>query len=439
MLEKQLSINFFLKPGKEKSNLRGVYLRITVDGVRRETSLSHRWDVNRWNQKSGRANGAKEDAKTLNYILDTIVSKLTKYKLELLSNEEPITASVLMDYIQGKRTSKAKVLEEFQKQNDEILKLVPKEYAIGTHERYVTARSHVAEYIRYIYGKEDIEFRELNYEFVIGYEHYLKTVRSCSNNTAIKYISNFKKIVLRAVAKGIIASNPFIQYKPKKTKLNKKPLSKEELSVLENKEFQNERISTVRDVFVFQCYTGLAYIDVFQLKKSDITKDEEGNFWIRTNRQKTDANIAIPLLPKAIEIMEKYKDHPYCIDKDIVLPVRSNQKMNEYLKEIAALCAISELNTHKARRTFGSTVTLGNGVPIHVVKEMLGHHSVKQTEEYALTEEEAIKTEMQILKGKLEGKTSKQTDNFTDLIESLKKLNPEKITQLTNFINQLNG
>ncbi|MDM1503996.1 phage integrase SAM-like domain-containing protein, partial [Myroides marinus] len=212
MLEKQLSINFFLKPNREKSDLRGVYLRITVDGIRKETSLSHKWDINRWNQKAGRANGTKEDAKTLNYLLDTIVSKITKYKLELLSNEEPITASVLMDYIQGKGASKVKVLEEFQKHNDEMLKLVPKEYSIGTHERYVTARSHVAEYIRYVYGKDDIEFRELNYEFVIGYEHYLKTVRACSNNTAIKYISNFKKIVLRAVAKGIIASNPFVQY-----------------------------------------------------------------------------------------------------------------------------------------------------------------------------------------------------------------------------------
>jgi len=439
MLEKQLSINFFLKPNREKSDLRGVYLRITVDGIRKETSLSHKWDIKRWNQKAGRANGAKEDAKTLNYLLDTIVSKITKYKLELLSNEEPITASVLMDYIQGKGTSKAKVLEEFQKHNDEVFKLVPKEYAIGTHERYVTARSHVAEYIRYVYGKEDIEFRELNYEFVLGYEHYLKTIRACSNNTAIKYISNFKKIVLRAVAKGIIPSNPFVQYKPKKTKLNKKPLSKEELSILENKEFTNEKLSTVRDVFVFQCYTGLAYIDVFQLKKSDITKDEEGNLWIRTNRQKTDANITIPLLPKAIEIMEKHKDHPACIGKDVVLPVRSNQKMNEYLKEIASLCEISELNTHKARRTFGSTVTLGNGVPIHVVKEMLGHHSVKQTEEYALTEEESIKTEMQILKGKLEEKANKPTDSFTDLLESLKNLNPDKLAQLTTFINQLNG
>ncbi|MGS4344579.1 phage integrase SAM-like domain-containing protein [Myroides odoratus] len=172
MLEKRLSISFFLKKGRDGGDLRLVYLRITVDGIRKETSLSHKWDIKRWNQKAGRANGAKEDAKTLNYILDTIVSKITKYKLELLSNELPITASILMDHIQGKGTSRIKVLEEFQKHNDEVFKLVPKEYAIGTHERYVTARSHVAEYIRYVYGKKDIEFRELNHEFVLGYEHY---------------------------------------------------------------------------------------------------------------------------------------------------------------------------------------------------------------------------------------------------------------------------
>ncbi|WP_286514789.1 site-specific integrase, partial [Empedobacter falsenii] len=158
------------------------------------------------------------------------------------------------------------------------------------------------------------------------------------------------------------------------TKLNKKPLSKEELSILENKEFINERLATVRDVFVFQCYTGLAYIDVFKLKKSDITKDEEGNLWIRTNRQKTDANITIPLLPKARQIMEKDKDHPVCTYKDIVLPVRSNQKMNDYVKTLGQEAGIDEpiretyyqgnkridevkpkhehLSTHVGRRTF---------------------------------------------------------------------------------------
>jgi len=163
----------------------------------------------------------------------------------------------------------------------------------------------------------------------------------------------------------------------------------------------------VRDIFVFQCYTGLAYIDAFQLQKADIKDGVDGNQWILSERQKTNSTARIPLLPKAIEILEKYKDHPLCLKRGTVLPVSSNQKMNEYLKEIATLCGFPfTLNTHMARRTFGSTVTLNNNVPINVVKEMLGHSSVKQTESYAITEQATIGREMTLLN---------------------KKLNPEKI------------
>src|SRR5690606_17430348 len=233
--------------------------------------------------------------------------------------------------------------------------------------------------------------------------------------TALKYISNFKKIVLRAVAKEIIPSDPFKLFKGKKTKPNKKPLTREELFRLERHTFSVERLEVVRDVFVFQCYTGLAYIDVFQLKLNDIKVGIDGERWIMSARQKTDSVTNIPLLPKALELIEKYKEHPKCKEKGSVLPVYSNQKMNAYLKEIADLCGLQcTLNTHKARRTFGSTVTLNNGVPIHVVKEMLGHHSVSQTEEYALTEQETVGREMQVLRHRLDQKNhATETDKLS--------------------------
>ena len=157
----------------------------------------------------------------------------------------------------------------------------------------------------------------------------------------------------------------------------------------------------MRDIFVFQCYTGLAYIDALNLKSQDIKSGIDGEKWIISQRQKTKKEINIPLLPKALEIIERYQDHPICKKRDSVLPVNSNQKMNAYLKEISDLCDVDSLNTHKARRTFASTVTLGNDVPIHVVKEMLGHHSVQQTEVYAITEQQAVGREMQKLKKRL--------------------------------------
>lgn len=163
----------------------------------------------------------------------------------------------------------------------------------------------------------------------------------------------------------------------------------------------------MRDVSVFQCYTGLAYCDVYDLKPEDIGLGEDKKYWIFISRKKTNATCDIPLLPKALEIMEKYKDDPICIKRGSILPVRSNQKMNAYLKEIQALCNINlkyKLDTHRLRRTFASTVALKNGVPIHIVKELLGHSTVKQTEDYAITVQETVSKEMTALSEKLSQK-----------------------------------
>lgn len=264
--------------------------------------------MTRWDQKSERAIGNKEDARVLNAFLDSLELKIKKRKTDLLYNDETITAQKLLDYLKGNVAFKVKVLEEFQRHNDEVKALVPKEYAPGTLVRFKTAKSHVSDFIRFKYKVEDLDFKELNYEFIKDYEFYLKTVQGCSNNTALKYISNFKKIVLRAIAKEIIVSDPFKLFKGKKTKTNKKPMIAEELHVLEERMFSIERLEVVRDIFVFQCYTGLAYIDVFQLKMENIKIGIEGEQWIMSARQKTESETNIPLLPKAVEIMEKYKN-----------------------------------------------------------------------------------------------------------------------------------
>jgi len=207
---------------------------------------------------------------------------------------------------------------------------------------------------------------------------------------------------LIAVDLEIIAQNPFKRFKTKKVRLFKRPLSKDELFKIESYNFQLPRLALVRDIFVFQCYTGLAYADACNLKQSNINIGIDGEIWLVLERQKTGSPINIPLLPKAREIIERYRYHPMCLKRNSLLPMSSNQKMNAYLKEIADLCTItSTLTTHKARRTFASTVTLGNDVPIHVVKEMLGHRSIQQTEEYAITEQQTIGREMQRLKQKL--------------------------------------
>ncbi|MBS7231347.1 site-specific integrase [Flavobacterium psychroterrae] len=440
MLESSIGTIFFLKSSTNGSNERFIYLRISVNGILKETSTKRKWSANRWEQKTGRAIGTKEDAKCLNFFLNSLELKIRKFADHLLDKQESLTSVKLINFVLGKTKQKNTVMQEFQMHNDQMLALVEKnEFAIGTHVRYKISKNHVEEFMRFKYGVSDMEFNELNFEFVKDYEFYLKTVKSISNNTALKYISNFKKIVLVAVDKEIIPSDPFKRFKSKKIKVPKKPLSGFELSLLEKHSFLTSRLNIVRDVFVFQCYTGLAYIDVFNLKRSDIKVGVDGEQWILKERQKTGSPISIPLLPKAVEILERYKSHPLCIERASVLPVNSNQKMNEYLKEIADLCGItSTLNTHKARRTFGSTVTLNNDVPIHVVKEMLGHQSVSQTEEYAITEQISIGREMQGLKQRLadkddgiENSTLKTIQRMElELIEMKKQLNFFKLKDI---------
>ncbi|REH01004.1 site-specific integrase [Flavobacterium aquicola] len=422
MLENSFGLIFFLKAPRNESKIRSVYFRITVDGIPKEASTRRQWDVERWNQKIERAVGTKEDAKSLNFFLDSLMMKIHEIKTEILYSGKPITSKKIMDHIMGKITPRTTVLKEFQIHNDEMKALLGNGYSEATLERFNITKNHVTAFIKFKHKADDFEFIDLNLEFVKDFEFYLRTVRKCANNTTLKYIANFKKIVIRAIDKEIIAKDPFTSFKSRKTKIIKKPISANDLAKLEKHDFLIERLDTVRDIFVFQCYTGLAYIDAYQLKNADIKDGVDGNQWIMSERQKTNSSTNVPLLPKALNIIEKYKEHPLCLKRGTILPVVSNQKMNAYLKEIAVLCGFPfTLNTHMARRTFGSTITLNNNVPINVVKEMLGHSSVKQTESYAITEQASIGREMSVLTKKLNSEKTEMTQQDSALLCRLEK------------------
>jgi site-specific recombinase XerD len=203
------------------------------------------------------------------------------------------------------------------------------------------------------------------------------------------------------LANGWLNKDPFTNYKSKVKEVERVYLTEEEIQTIINKDFKIERVGMVRDIFVFSCFTGLAYIDVKQLTKNHIGLGIDGDKWIFKNRQKTDTASKIPLLPMAQEIINKYENHPVCINEDRLLPIFSNQKMNAYLKEIADICEINkDLTFHIARHTFATTVTLSNGVPLETVSKMLGHTSLKTTQHYAKILDRKISEDMMILKSK---------------------------------------
>ena len=404
MLEKNFSLLFYLK--KSKNYLKGaipIYLRITVDGASKEISLGRDCDIDRWNTNSGRMFGTKEDAKLLNAYLDTLQTKVYEVRRQLLEKDETITAEALKNTLRGTNEKSKMIMEIFQHHNDQMKNLVNKDYSPTTLIRYKTSFGHTKSFMEWKYGVSDIDIKKLNYEFISQYEFWLKSVRNCNHNTAIKYISNFRKIVNQCIRNGWLEKDPFVGFKMIKKEVVPEFLTEHEIEKMAEKKFASARINQVRDIFLFCCYTGLAFVDVKKLKVSEIGIGIDGNKWIFTNRQKTDTPSRIPLLPIALEILERYKDHPVCVNSDKVLPVLSNQKYNEYLKEISNVCEINKnLTTHTARHTFATTVTLGNGVPMESVSKMLGHKNLRTTQHYAKVLDKKISDDMNALKGKMQ-------------------------------------
>jgi site-specific recombinase XerD len=403
MLEKSFGLFYYLKQAKnQKEQKRYVYLRITVDGERREISIKRQWIPNLWNSKTGRATEINEEANELNRYLDTISNKVHQIKRNLIDDGKRVILDNIKNILTGKGEKKHFILEAFQEHNRQMKALIGREFAPATLTRYKTACAHLCSYIKWKYEKNDFEIKDLNYEFISQFVFWLKSERKCGHNAAIKYLGNFKKIVLECMKRGLLTTDPFLGFKSKRNEVIPVALTKEELIRITKKKFDIERLSHVRDIFLFSCYTGLAYIDAYKLRSTDIVIGIDGGMWINITRQKTNSSTRLPLLPHAVAILAKYQDHPKCVSKGNVLPVLTNQKTNSYLKEIADLCGIrKKLTFHIARHTFATTVTLTNGVPIETVSKMLGHKSLKQTQHYAKIVDLKISEDMTTLRKKL--------------------------------------
>jgi site-specific recombinase XerD len=394
---------FYLK--RAKANAHGlvpIYHRTTINGKRLDKSTGKYIDPTKWSTEAGRMKGTSEEARTINSHLDTLISKNANIEKKLIAVDKDITAEVFNNVLTGKSEKQRTLVPIFQNHNNQIKALVETgEYSQGTLERYKTSLSHTIEFMKWKFNITDINIKDIDLAFVTDYDFYLRTERSCGNNTTVKYIKNFKKIIQICIDNRWIAENPFTKYKGKIKEIERDFLTESEIETIYNKKFSCERLIQVRDIFVFCCFTGLAYIDVKQLTSEHIGIGIDGNKWIFKNRQKTDTSSKIPLLPIPEQIMAKYATHPKCLNEGTILPVLSNQKMNSYLKEIGDVCGIkTELTFHLARHSFATSITLTNGVPIESVSKMLGHTNIRTTQHYAKVVDRKVSDDMAILKQK---------------------------------------
>ncbi|AZB26002.1 site-specific integrase [Chryseobacterium bernardetii] len=402
-MNKTFNLLFFIKKNKIRTNgTAPIYLRITIEGKIADIAAKRYIDPQKWDIKAHKAVGNTQEVKTLNLYLKTLEQKVYDYHYEMLKEENDVTAIGLKSKLLGTDREKRMLIPIFQEHNNKVEALVGQDFAPGTLERYKTSLKHTQEFLNWKYKISDIDITKIDHAFVMDYDFWLRSERKCANNTAIKYIKNFKKIMRLCMANGWLSKDPFLGYKAKIKEVERPYLTKEEIQTIYDKEFASDRLSQIRDIFLFSCYTGFAYVDVKKLSKSHINIGIDGDKWIFTNRQKTGTATRVPLLPLAQEIILKYEDHPECVNLNVLFPVLSNQKMNSYLKEIASICGINkDLTFHIARHTFATTVTLSNGVPIESVSKMLGHTNIKTTQHYAKILDKKVSDDMCVLKGKL--------------------------------------
>jgi site-specific recombinase XerD len=279
----------------------------------------------------------------------------------------------------------------------------------GTMKNYMTTQKYLLSYIKSQYGAADVQLSDLDFQFLNDFHQFLRKRKdrrgkiAMANNGIMKHLERLCKMVHLALRLGWIDKYPFNAHQPRFDKVERHCLDKDELKIIQSKKLVINRLEIVRDLFIFSCYTGLAYIDVMNLGGSDLATGVDGERWIMCKRKKTSVPVKVPLLSIPAEIIEKYRHGPDQLYRGRLLPAYSNQKLNSYLKELADICGISKnLTFHTARHTFATTVTLSNGVPIETVSKMLGHSKISTTQIYAKVVEHKVSEDMAALRLKLD-------------------------------------
>jgi integrase/recombinase XerD len=405
-------VQFISRTNKAKNGLLPIYARISVDSRRVEVSLKRFIHPDNWNDAKGSAKGKSEEIRNLNTYLEQIRSRLTECYQELTVKKKLVTAVAVKNLFCGFEEKEHSLMTLFDYHNVEMKTTLE----WGTLKNYFTTRRYVEEYLKAHLKTSDVFLSQLNYRFLTEFERFMKAYipkdqkLPCGQNTIMKHIERLRKVVNMAIKNDWLDRDPFQKFQPSFIKSNRQFLTADELAAIEQKEFKILRLQHAKDMFVFSCYTGLAYIDVYELTPKNLSLGIDGGYWINTTRHKTDIPVRVPLLPQAMTIIEKYKNNPRVLESGRLLPVYANQLLNNYLKEIADFCGIEKpLSFHIARHTFATTVTLTNGVPIETVSKLLGHTSIKTTQIYAKVIEQKVSDDMKTLRNILDNKTDNQS------------------------------
>ncbi|MFR1814285.1 site-specific integrase [Dysgonomonas capnocytophagoides] len=392
------NVNFIVRPAKmNKAGYSPLEVSIIIGKERSILTLPRRIKPSNWNQSFQMVDGEDDEAKEVNEFINASRLKLYACQSKLMSQNIPVTIETVKDAftdkIKDKNTSLVTLYQEHNTEYEAMYKADSITYA--TYQKHTTTLKHLRAYLKEKYDRVDIQMSEINKTFVDGFWNYIRVNRKIQNNTSVNYMKNFRKICLRAFNDGIIERNPFSSVKLHIEPVDVDFLTMAEIKAIHNKDCHCSRLNTVKDIFVFCCFTGLAYIDVRELNvEKHLITDDKGNLWIMKKREKTGIMSNIPLLPIAKEILEKHNYRLF---------VPSNQKVNAYLKEIGVLCGIKkQLHFHVARHSFATSVTLNNDIALTSVSKMMGHTNTKITQRYAKVLESTLVKDMNSIVDKID-------------------------------------
>lgn len=397
-------VSFYLRKSRmKKDGKTPIYIRLHLNRERIDVgSTGYSINESEWDNTKFRSNSRVAEALRLNNLLEALQAEFLQIFRRFEFNEELSLDLIKGQYLNSLAKTKddTSFMDFFNRYIEESKEEIGKTHGKSTHTRYALTRKIFEEFLRFKYKRSDIQFRELNYNVIYDFERFLRVQKEYgNNNTLMKKMRVLKTVMISAQKRGELDHDPFVGYKIRFDQTDRGFLTDAEIEKIMNKEFSIKRLEVVRDIFIFSCFTGLAYIDVYNLTKENLVELDD-KMWIMTKRQKTDVPSNILLLDIPYSIILRYEGK----DKNgRLLPILSNQKMNSYLKEIADLCGIEKnLSYHVARHTF-ATLALSKGVPVESVSKMLGHTNIKTTQIYARITNKKIEHDMLALSEKLKG------------------------------------
>ena len=403
MRKVNFAVSFQLKKNKEKADGSiPVYLRITVDGKRLEITTNRSITQKQWDNRLQRVKGKSESAQVINNYLDEMRTQVNRYYNKYIDSEQSVTVADFKSKFKGKGGNKHTLIQVFNENNKLVKMEVGNKYSQSTYNQYVTTLKRLKIFLIKHYHVSDIELSQLDINFMSRFDIFLRLEYGIGVNTIAKYLKQLKKVVHYAEKLRYLKFDPFKGYKISSEEVDRGYLSSEELKRIEEKTFRISRLDTVRDVFIFVCYTGLSYSDLKGLSRENFIVDIKGRNCIKYERKKTGVKATVPLLSPAQAIIDKYSKDPECIAYGKILPVKSNPRLNSYLSEIAELCEIDKhITMHLGRHTFATTVTLTNGVPIESVKQMLGQKDLSTTQIYSRITDPKVMEDMDKLEKRM--------------------------------------